>query len=59
VSDSNNTLLPPPRMSGNTDRDIAALHRYLTDLYYAFTLRTNVLGTLADHETRITTLEGP
>lgn len=61
MSGSSNTVLPPPRLTGegNGERDRLALERWMTDLYNALILRGNVLGRLDDHETRIQTLEGP
>lgn len=55
---NSNTILPPPRLSGDNTKDIAALQRYAMDLYNAFVLINNVLGKLADHEARIAALEG-
>ena len=55
--ESGNTLLSPPRLTGDADRDRLAINRWMQDLYNSLVLAANITGTLADHETRITALE--
>lgn len=56
-TETGNTLMPPPRLDGSPEGDRRALNRWMQDLYNAMVLGTNVIGTLGDHEARITALE--
>ncbi|CAB4143983.1 hypothetical protein UFOVP469_4 [uncultured Caudovirales phage] len=55
--ETGNTLLSPPRLTGDPDRDRLAINRWMQDLYNSLVLSANITGTLTDHEARITALE--
>lgn len=55
----NNTLPPPPRLTGNPQIDVPAQNQWLSTLYDRFIKEMNALGRLSDHETRIARLENP
>lgn len=52
-----NTLLPPPRLTGDAATDVAALHRYIAAFFAQFAQGANVIGTVDDHASRIAALE--
>lgn len=52
-----NTILPPPRLTGDADHDRNAISRWMQDSYSSLVLAANITGTVTDHETRIIALE--
>ena len=52
-----NTLQPPPRLVGDPASDNRAIQQWLQTLYDHVIKRDNVLGRIADHETRIAAIE--
>jgi len=52
-----NTLQPPPRLVGDPAADNRAIQQWLQTLYDHVIKRDNVLGRIADHETRIAAIE--
>ena len=52
-----NTILPPPRLTGNPAADALAMQRWLQLLYSQMIEVTNVIGQLTADETSITTLQ--
>ncbi len=41
-----NTLLPPPRRTGNADIDLAALHEWANDWFQDLAVQKNIIGTV-------------
>lgn len=52
-----NTLLPAPRLTGDNGADLLMLIRWLSNTFDQLTKVTNVTGSLANHEARISALE--
>lgn len=40
-----NTILTPPRRSGNADTDVASLYEWVTDLHGTLAVESNIIGT--------------
>jgi hypothetical protein len=52
-----NTLLPPPRLTGDQQGDTLSISRWMSDLYDRMTKAANLIGTQADLVARVAALE--
>ncbi|MBU8540177.1 hypothetical protein [Falsiroseomonas tokyonensis] len=57
VAEAGNTLLAPPRRTGDTTTDLGAIIDWLADLFRTLSLEANVIGTSATHTDQIADLE--
>ena len=57
VAKTGNTILPPPRQTGDAATDAQALQRWFASFYDSFVKSQNIIGNLADLEARVTALE--
>ena len=58
TASTGNTILPPPRLTGNPQADAIAMQRWLNLLYDQMIVVSNVIGQITTDETKITTLQG-
>jgi hypothetical protein len=58
VAETGNTIRPPPRLSGDYAQDYPVLVDWIQSLYQTIAVETNVTGTQADLDDRVTALEG-
>ena len=54
---SGNTILPPPRLSGDAEQDTRTIQRWVQDLYDGLAKAANVVGDQANLRQRVTVLE--
>lgn len=52
-----NTLLRPPRLTGDPQKDALTVQRWMQDMFLFLVDTLDLANTLADHETRIAALE--
>lgn len=52
-----NTILPPPRRTGDEKADLASLHEWCADLFQSLAVESNVIGTDEDLQQRVQVLE--
>jgi ABC-type polar amino acid transport system ATPase subunit len=57
IPTTGNQSLPPPRQTGDPQRDIAAVIQAFNNFYQHFAVAQNVYGQLADIQTRLAAVE--
>jgi hypothetical protein len=55
--DTGNTILPPPRLTGDPKADALAMQRWLALLYQQMILVTNVVGQVTQNTNDIATMQ--